>query len=65
MPQLQDEEYLGDSVYVAHDGYHIVVTTSNGYADDQRNKIALEPSVLRRLYKYVEKFKEKNAEVAP
>ncbi len=44
--------YLGDSVYVRFDGYHIVLETHNGYDDDPRNRIALEPSVLRKLAEY-------------
>mgnify|MGYP001588815358 CR=1 FL=1 len=43
------KEYLGDPVYAVFDGYHIVLTTENGYPDDPRNTIALEPSVLDKL----------------
>ncbi len=50
--KLPEKCYLGDSVYAAFDGYHIVLTTENGYHDDPRNKIALEPSVLRALNNY-------------
>lgn len=37
------KEYLGDSVYASFDGYHIILTTENGYPDDQRT-----PSELPR-----------------
>lgn len=43
------KEYLGDSVYAQYDGESLVLTTENGYADDPRNKIVLEPDVLRAL----------------
>ena len=43
------KEYLGDSVYASFDGYRIVLTTENGYDDDPRNTIALEPEVLHKL----------------
>lgn len=45
-------KYLGDSVYASFDGYHIVLTTNNGYPDDPRNRIALEPEVLKQLNDY-------------
>lgn len=45
--------YLGDSVYAAFDGYHVILTTENGYPDDPRNRIALEPEVIHALNNYV------------
>ncbi len=44
------KDYLGDSVYADFDGYHIVLTTENGYGPS--NTIALEPPVLRALDAY-------------
>jgi hypothetical protein len=44
--------YLGDSVYAESDGYGIWLTTENGYPDDPRNKIYLEPSVLATFDDY-------------
>jgi tmRNA-binding protein len=41
--------YIGDSVYVHFDGYHFILETINGYHDDPRNRIALEPDVIRKL----------------
>jgi hypothetical protein len=46
--------YLGDSVYAQFDGYHVILTTENGYPDDPRNRIALEPPVLHALNNYVQ-----------
>ena len=46
--------YLGDSVYANNDGYHIILTTENGYPDDPRNVIYLELPVYYALVKYVE-----------
>lgn len=43
------KKYLGDSVYAQYDGESLVLTTENGYPDDPRNKIVLEPDVLRAL----------------
>jgi hypothetical protein len=42
--------YLGDSVYAEFDGWHIVLTTENGYGPS--NTIALEPEVLAALNRY-------------
>lgn len=46
------KEYLGDSVYVAFDGYSLVLTTENGFGPS--NTIVLEPNVYEALTKYVE-----------
>jgi hypothetical protein len=46
------KEYIGDSVYVSFDGYHIVLTTENGLPGDPSNTIALEPSVFKSLCEY-------------
>jgi hypothetical protein len=44
------KDYLGDSVYAAWDGHHIVLTTENGYGPS--NTIALDPGVIRALEDY-------------
>ena len=46
------KQYLGDSVYAEFDGYGITLTTWNGYPDDPRNTIYLEPQVLAALEDY-------------
>lgn len=52
----EHQTYLGDGVYASFDGYQIWLA-----ANHHENKVvALEPSVLDRLYKYVEMLKEKN-----
>lgn len=48
--------YLGDSVYAEWNGYAIVLTTENGYADDPRNRIVLEPEVYESLVEFVKKL---------
>ena len=45
--------YLGDSVYVDFDGYSFELTTENGYPDDPRNRIILEPQGYALLCEYV------------
>jgi hypothetical protein len=43
--------YLGDSVYADTDELgRVVFTTENGYADDPRNRIVLEPEVLSAFW---------------
>jgi len=44
MPELM-KEYIGDAVYVHHDGYHIWLTTGDG----NNQRIALEPAVWQGL----------------
>lgn len=55
----RDKEYLGDSVYCAHDGYHVILTTENGYGAS--NRIALEPAVMANLELYVESLRRRLA----
>jgi len=49
--------YLGDSVYADVDELgSLVLTTENGYPDDPRNQIVIEPQVLSALEKYVSRY---------
>ena len=50
------KEYLGDSVYVEFDGFHIVLTTSND--EDESNVIYLDPNVSVELVKFIERLVE-------
>jgi hypothetical protein len=43
------KEYLGDSVYADIEDGMVKLTTENGYPDDPRNVIFLEPEVYRAL----------------
>lgn len=49
------KEWLGDSVYAEFDGFYVILTTENGYPDDPRNKIALEPAVIVALEDFIKK----------
>ena len=51
-----NKQYLGDSVYVAFDGYSLILTTENGCENDPSNRITLEPNVQINLERYIEKF---------
>lgn len=55
----ENQTYLGDSVYAEHTGYYIVLTTNNGYPDDPRNRIALEPDVVIAFMKFLTQVAEK------
>jgi len=46
-----EKEYLGDSVYIAHDNYGLILTTEN-VPNDPSNIIYLEPEVVSRLINY-------------
>lgn len=48
-----EKVYIGDSVYAVFDGYHIILTTENGYGPS--NTIALEDTVFNSLLKYAER----------
>ena len=47
--KYEKKTYIGDSVYVHFDGYHFILETINGYPDDPRNRIGLEPPVFESL----------------
>jgi hypothetical protein len=53
---VSEKTYLGDSVYVEFDGNGLWLTTNNGYPDDPRNKIYLEPEVYFGLESYVKRL---------
>ncbi len=53
---LPEKRYIGDAVYVEHDSYHVVLTTSNGMRDT--NRICLEPSVLTAFIQWTDELKE-------
>lgn len=49
------EDYLGDGLYVYHDGWHVWLYTSNGVSET--NRVALEPGVLGRLQDWLERVR--------
>lgn len=56
----QSKQYLGDSVYVEIDDFaRIVLTTNNGFPDDPRNLIVLEPEVYVQLLTWIERHRHK------
>lgn len=46
---MPEKIYLGDSVYYEFDGFQVELTTNNGYPDDPRNRIYLDPDVMNNL----------------
>lgn len=52
--------YLGDSVYADFDGFHVVLTTENGFGPT--NTIMLEDTVLNALNKYVLSLKPEQSQ---
>lgn len=47
---MESPQYLGDSVYAQFDGYHITLTTNNGFGPS--NTIHLEDAVFLALERY-------------
>jgi hypothetical protein len=50
---LKRKAYLGDGVYVGHDGLHVWLYTDNGI--EITNKVALDPYVLLACEEWLEK----------
>ena len=58
MSDLIEKRYLGDSVYAEVEDGMVKLTTHNGYPDDPRNVIFIEPSVMDALVQFYEDAKE-------
>lgn len=48
------KEYLGDAVYADFNGYHVILTTTDGIS--VTNRIYLEPSVVAAFDRYIKKL---------
>ena len=53
---IPEKRYIGDAVYVQFDGYHVVLTTSDGIRNT--NTISLEPSVITSFEEYMEDLRK-------
>ena len=60
MKPKEFEEYLGDGVYASFDGWQVWLDTR---AQRPINRIALEPTVLAALTRYVAALKELGADL--
>ena len=54
--RLPQRRYIGDGVYAGHDGYQIILETSDGIS--VTNRIALDDGTLDRFQKYLEYARE-------
>jgi hypothetical protein len=59
LPPSALKQYLGDSVYAECDGFRVILTTENGYPDDPRNRIVLEPEAVYALTRFYERAVER------
>lgn len=48
---MKTQQYFGDGVYAAFDGYHIVLT-ANGIGHEATDTIYLEPGVAERIVEW-------------
>lgn len=51
---MNNKQYLGDGVFVAHDGYQLMLTVSDGMKTT--DTIFLDPGVWAALKDYVERI---------
>ena len=51
-PDARHHAYLGDGVYVCHDGWHVWLMTPR---ESGIHEIALDPGLLRNLREYVQR----------
>jgi hypothetical protein len=52
---MEAPEYLGDAVYVGHDGYQLILRLNSH--ENPRGQIHLDPDVLKKLIDYAVKIK--------
>ncbi len=52
------KQYLGDAVYADWDGYHVILTVSDGVYDTDR--ILLDDQVMEQLINYYERLNPKD-----
>ncbi len=52
-------DYLGDGVYVSHDGYHVWICAERG---GRAHEVALEPGLVQKLIEYVERINKPDGE---
>lgn len=50
-----EKVYLGDSVYLSHDGFHWILTTENGHGPS--NTIYMDPEVTEN---FLDQLKQNN-----
>jgi len=53
---MSKKAYIGDGVYVDHDGFGLILTTEDGLRT--LNRIYLEPEVLVELERYMNLLKK-------
>ena len=58
-----NKTYLVDAVYAEFDGYHIILTTSDGVS--VTNRIYLDPDVVCLLERYIQTIRRKESEEIP
>ena len=59
-PDLPAPRYIGDGVYIGHDGYQIILETSDGIR--VTNRIGLDDEVLAGMEQYRRQVREFYAE---
>jgi hypothetical protein len=59
MSTRYDLEYLGDGVYVYHDGFQVWLITER---DEGEHRIALEPVVFDNLVRYRKRIMSRSTE---
>jgi hypothetical protein len=51
--ELHDKDYLGDGVYIGHDGFALYLRAND--PDNPTDEVVIEPAVWRELVRYVDR----------
>jgi len=60
---MEHEEYLGDGLYAAFDGYQIWLAANDRIEGNPTDKVALEPGVAQAFINYLERLREKGVNI--
>lgn len=58
MSDYTDEEYLGDGLYAAYDGYQIILGANDKVSGRPTDRVALESGVARAFIAYYERLRK-------
>ncbi len=57
MIKITNEEYLGDGLYVGHDGYHVIIAANDKCNGQPTDVVYLDENVTINLIRYLKKLR--------
>ncbi len=57
------EEYLGDGLYAAYDGFQLVLAANDKVSGNPSDKVYLDPRVVENLESYVKRLRSEGIQI--